>query len=69
MVLLATARDQVQLAIWLQLLGEAGVAVSVRRRDPLGGLDVAPTPLYSWDLYVLDEEEGRAREALGLPGG
>jgi len=67
-VLLATARDQVELAIWLDLLREAGVDVAVRRRDPLGGLDVAPTPLFSWDLYVQDDDRERARELLGLEG-
>ena len=66
LVLLATARDQVELAIWLDLLQEAGVAVAVHRRDPMGGLDVAPTPPFSWDLYVQEEDQARAREALGI---
>ncbi|HXG41873.1 MAG TPA: DUF2007 domain-containing protein [Dehalococcoidia bacterium] len=66
LVLLATARDQVELAIWLDLLREAGVEVAVHRRDPLGGLDVAPTPLFSWDLYVQDDDQERAREVLGM---
>ncbi len=66
--MLATARDEVELAIWLDLLEEEGVPVAVRKRDPLGGLDVAPTPIFSFDLYVQVEDEGRAREILGLEG-
>ncbi len=68
LVMLATARDEVELAIWLGLLELEGVPVAVHKRDPLGGLDVAPTPIFSYDIYVQAEDEGRAREVLGLQG-
>jgi|FLYL01.1.fsa_nt_gi hypothetical protein len=67
LVRIATARDEIELAIWRDVLAKEGITVYVRKRDPLVVMGVAPTPPYSLDLYVPASDARRARWLLGQP--
>jgi len=67
LVMLATARDEVELAIWLDLLEQDEAPVAVHNRDPLGGLAVAPPPNFSSVICDPADAEWRARDVPGRP--
>jgi len=64
LVLLATARDELEAGIWRDVLERDGVAVYIKSGDPMASFGVPPAP-GSIRLFVQAGDEKRARWLLG----
>jgi hypothetical protein len=63
-VLLATARDELEAGIWRDVLERDGVAVYIKSGDPMASFGIPPAP-GSIRLFVQAGDEKRARWLLG----
>ena len=67
MVKIGVARDQVEAAIWRDVLLQDGINVFIKNLDPLAALPyVETTTLYNLEVYVRASDEQQARWLLGL---
>lgn len=67
MVKVGVARDQVEAAIWRDLLLQDGIKAFIKNLDPLAALPYVETStLYSFEVYVRASDEQQARWILGL---
>ena len=67
MVMVGVARDQVEAAIWRDLLLQDGIEAFIKNLDPLAALPYVETStLYSFEIHVHASDERQARWILGL---
>jgi hypothetical protein len=67
MVKIGVARDQVEAAIWRDLLLQDGINAFIKNLDPLAPLPYVETStLYTFEVYVQASDERQARWILGL---
>ena len=64
-VKIAVAHDEVEANIWRDALEQEGVTPYIKSLDPLTPFGVAPSLPASFEVYVLPEDEKRARWVLG----
>jgi hypothetical protein len=64
LVLLGTARDEIEANVWRDVLAREGISSSMKRADALSVLGAAPPP-GSLEIYVQARDEKRARWLLG----
>ena len=64
LVLLTSARDELEAGIWRDVLERDGVAVYIKSGDPMASFGVPPAP-GSIRLFVQAGDEKRARWLLG----
>lgn len=68
MVKIGVARDQVEAAIWRDVLRQDGISAFVKNIDPLTAVPyVESSTPYSFEVFVPAADEQRARWILGLP--
>ncbi len=65
MVKIAVAHDEVEANVWKDALEQDGVMAYIKSLDPLTPFGVAPSLPASFEVYVLREDEKRARWILG----
>ncbi len=65
MVKIAVAHDELEANVFKDVLEQAGVTPYVKSLDPLTPFGVAPSLPASFEVYVLQEDEKRARWILG----
>jgi hypothetical protein len=65
MVKIAVAHDEVEANVWRDVLQQDGVTPYIKSLDPLTPFGVAPSLPASFEVYVLREDEKRARGILG----
>jgi hypothetical protein len=65
MVKIAVAHDEVEANIWRDALEQDGVIPYIKSLDPLTPFGVAPSLPASFEVYVLPQDEKRARWILG----
>ena len=63
-VLLATARDELEAGIWRDVLERDSIAVYIKSGDPMSSFGMPPAP-GSIRLFVQAADEKRARWLLG----
>ena len=67
MAKIGVARDQVEAAIWRDVLLQHGMKAFIKNLDPLATLPYVETSTpYSFEVYVRASDERRARWILGL---
>jgi hypothetical protein len=67
MAKIGVARDQVEAAIWRDILLQDGIKAFVKNLDPLAALPYVETSTpYTFEVYVPASDEQRARWLLGL---
>lgn len=66
LVKLAAARDEVELALWRDVLEQEGIPIMVKNVDALAISYYSPPSPYSFEVYVRAKDERRARWLLGL---
>ena len=66
LVKLGVARDEVELALWRDVLEQDGVPCVVKNIDTLATSYYLPPLPYSLEVHVLARDESRARWLLGL---
>ncbi|MDP2948529.1 MAG: DUF2007 domain-containing protein [Chloroflexota bacterium] len=67
LVRIGVARDQVEAAVWRDMLYQHGVRVFIKNIDPLTAVPyVESTTPYSFEVFVAAADEERARWILGL---
>jgi hypothetical protein len=64
LVILGTARDELEAGIWRDVLERDGIHVYVKSADPLASFGMPPSP-GSLRVFVQAEDEKRARWLLG----
>jgi hypothetical protein len=62
-LVLLGATDELEAAIWRDILEEEGIAVFVKKAEPLAVLGI--TPPVAFEVYVRAADERRARWLLG----
>jgi hypothetical protein len=68
LVLLGTARDEIEANVWRDVLAREDIPSHIKRSDPLSVLGAVPAPS-SLEVYVQARDEKRARWLLGdAPG-
>ena len=65
LVKIAVAHDELEANVWKDALEKDGVRPYVKSLDPLTPFGVAPTLPASFEVYVLPQDEKRARRILG----
>ena len=65
MVKIAVAHDEVEANVWRDALEQEGITPFVKSLDPLTPFGVAPSLPASFEVYVLPQDEKRARWILG----
>jgi len=65
LVKIAVAHDEVEANVWKDALEQDGIMPYVKSLDPLTPFGVAPSLPASFEVYVLREDEKRARWILG----
>ncbi len=65
LVKIAVAHDELEANVWKDALEQDGVRPYVKSLDPLTPFGVAPTLPASFEVYVLAQDEKRARWILG----
>jgi hypothetical protein len=65
LVMIAVANDEIEANVWKDALEQEGVSPYVKSIDPLTPFGVAPSLPASFEVYVLAEDEKRARWILG----
>ncbi len=65
LVKIAVAHDELEANVWKDALEQDGITPFVKSLDPLTPLGVAPSLPASLEVYVLREDEKRARWILG----
>ena len=65
MVKIAVAHDEVEANVWRDVLQQDGVTPYIKSLDPLTPFGVAPSLPASFEVYVMPEDEKRARWILG----
>ena len=65
LVKIAVARDEFEASVWKDALEQDGITPYVKSLDPLTPLGVAPALPSSFEVYVLAQDEKRARWLLG----
>jgi hypothetical protein len=65
LVKIAVARDEVEANVFKDALEQDGIRPYVKSLDPLTPFGVAPSLPASFEVYVLREDEKRARWILG----
>ncbi len=63
-VLLTSARDELEAGIWRDVLERDGIAVCIKSGDPMASFGMPPAP-GSMRLFVQAGDEKRARWLLG----
>lgn len=66
LVRLGVARDEVELALWRDVLEQEGIPIMVKNVDALAISYSSPPLPYSLAVYVLPRDQKRARWLLGL---
>ena len=64
LVLLTSARDELEAGIWRDVLERDGIAVYIKSGDPMASFGMPPAP-GSISLFVRAGDEKRARWLLG----
>jgi hypothetical protein len=68
MVRIGVARDQVEAAIWRDVLRQEGISAFIKNIDPLTAVPyVESSTPYSFEVFVAASDERRARWILALP--
>jgi len=65
LVKIAVAHDELEANVWKDALEQDGVRPYVKSLDPLTPFGVAPSLPASFEVYVLPQDEKRARWILG----
>ncbi|GAG45350.1 unnamed protein product [marine sediment metagenome] len=65
LVKIAVAHDELEANVWKDALEQEGVTPFVKSLDPLTPFGVAPSLPASLEVYVLAQDEKRARWILG----
>ena len=65
LVKIAVAHDELEANVWKDALEQDGVRPYVKSLDPLTPFGVAPILPASFEVYVLAQDEKRARWILG----
>ena len=65
LVKLTVASDEVEANVLRNALEQEGISVFVKNVDPLGSISAAPTPAFSFELFISTRDERRARWVLG----
>ena len=65
LVKIAVAHDELEANVWKDALEQDGISPFVKSLDPLTPFGVAPSLPASLELYVLAQDEKRARWILG----
>jgi hypothetical protein len=65
LVKIAVAHDEVEANVWKDALEQDGITPYIKSLDPLTSFGVAPSLPASLEVYVLPEDEKRARWILG----
>jgi hypothetical protein len=65
LVKIAVAHDELEANVWKDALEQDGITPYVKSLDPLTPFGVAPSLPASFEVYVLAQDEKRARWILG----
>jgi hypothetical protein len=65
LVKIAVAHDELEANVWKDALEQEGIMPYIKSLDPLTPFGVAPTLPASLEVYVLSQDEKRARWILG----
>lgn len=65
LVKIAVAHDELEANVWKDALEQDGITPYVKSLDPLTPFGVAPSLPSSFEVYVLAQDEKRARWILG----
>jgi hypothetical protein len=65
LVKIAVAHDELEANVWKDALEQDGVRPYIKSLDPLTPFGVAPSLPASFEVYVLPQDEKRARWILG----
>jgi hypothetical protein len=66
LIKLGTARDEIELALWRDILAQDGIPTLVKNVDALASTYYVSALPYSLEVYVRASDEVRARWLLGL---
>ncbi len=65
LVKIGVAHDELEANVWKDALEQDGITTYVKSLDPLTPFGVAPSLPASFEVYVLPQDEKRARWILG----
>ncbi len=65
LVKIAVAHDELEANVWKDALEQESITPYVKSLDPLTPFGVAPSLPASFEVYVLAQDEKRARRILG----